>query len=238
MVGELTLGSVALLQHGDIPGALQCLDSGSAAAVLQCSRLQSLAMQQRLATRKRMQKAAEGPQRAVLLAQRLTALAVSSLAAANCSNKQQQQQQQQQQQVSGSVALSTSAPELVEIVDAEAETSSVSCTYTSEAIAVDDVSSEKEAEACCAVDTPDEDKDIMDMLEKYNTLGVMSFASVSTILHSGDELRQALLQRAAEKQQKITGRSKGVRGGRNKGTSIDPQAKLDAILSILECNAS
>lgn len=231
LVGELTLGAVALLQHGDLPEALQYLDSGSAAAVLQRRRLQSLALQQRLATRKRMQKAAEGPQRAVLLSQRLTALAVSSLAA-SC-------RKQHQQSLTGA-ATSPSSSCFVEIVDAE-EASSTSCPYTAEAIAIDDESCDAGLGAPGGPKAPEEEEiDIMEALENYNTIGVMAFASVSTILHGGDELRQALLEKAAAKHPRAaTGKSKGGRGGnRGKGAALDTQAKLESILSTLECHAN
>ncbi|CDJ49970.1 hypothetical protein, conserved [Eimeria brunetti] len=238
MVGELTLGAVALLQHGELPGSLQCIDSSSAAAVLQRRRLQALVLQQRLASRRRMQRAAEGPQRAVLLSQRLTALALSSLAAASCSKQQQQQQQQHQW---GRVVSPICSPaSVVEIVDAEAEGSSGSCLYTSEAAATAAAAAaaDEADEAACGVCTPHEDTDIMETLEQYSPLGVFSFVSVATALHAGDELRQALLQQAAEKQQKAAGRSKGGRGSRSKGAALDPQAKLEFILSTLECQAS
>lgn len=225
LVGELTLGSVALLQHGDLPGALECLESGSAAAMLQCRRIRSLALQQRQMTRRRMQKAAEGPQRAVLLAQRLTALALSNFAHI-CRTR-----------LPSAVAASSGKPaDFVEIVDAD-DASSESCVDTPNGVDIEESSCEEAAVPPAAGSTGVQ-LDVMEALNGYGTLGVLSFASVSTILHGGDELRHSLLERAAEMQQKTTGKGKGTRGGRNKGLALDPQARLEVILSALECQVT
>lgn len=225
LVGELTLGSVAMLQHGDLPGALECPESGSAAAMLQCRRMRSLALQQRQMTRRRMQKAAEGPQRAVLLAQRLTALALSNFAH-SCSTRLP----------SAVAASSGKRADFVEIVDAD-DAGSESSMDTPNGVDVEESSCEEAAVPPAAGSTGVE-LDVMEALNGYGTLGVLSFASVSTILHGGDELRQSLLERAAEMQKKTIGKGKVTRGGRNKGIALDPQARLEVILSALECQVT
>ena len=229
LVGEITLGATALLQHGALPGALECLDLGSSAAALQRRRVRSLARQQRQTTRRRLQKAAEGPQRAVLLCQRLTALALRNYLQVTTSQRGSR----------ASASPHRQSPNCVEIVDCE-QPSDRSCAYTPEAIDVDEGNSNSrfpERTHPWNAMHPENEADIGDLLEQYSTVGAFAFASVGTMLHGGEELRLTLLEQATEKHLKASGRARGSKGGRGRGPAMDPQAKIDSILTALECLA-
>ncbi|OEH74648.1 hypothetical protein cyc_02003 [Cyclospora cayetanensis] len=227
LVGELALGAVALLQHGDLPGAFESLNTSSTASlVLHRRRVRSLAQQQRQATRKRMQRAVEGPQRAVLLAQRLTAVGLQSLAERSGS-----QGPPPSREGGGSPEAVVQVLEDGEELSSE-ELSSDSSGRTVQNLQLVEAEVSEEAEAEAA--------DVGALLERYVLPcgEAMPFSSVGTLLHAGEEVRLSLLERATERQQKATGRGRGSKGGggnRGRGLpSLEPQAKLDSILSWLE----
>lgn len=227
LVGELTLGATALLQHGDVPGALECIGTFSCAAAetLQSRRIQALAQQQRHITRRRLQKAAEGPQRAVAVSQRLTALAVRELFLNSARGEP--------------LRGAPESPKCFEVIDENEPCQGKE--LAAEAIDLEEEGGplKQQDEAPVAKGAPfDCGRDFCELFDSFGSLEPLAFASVGTMLHGGEELRRALLAEATQRQQSAA-RGRGSKGGRGRwGVSlIDPQAKLETILNVLETHA-
>lgn len=212
-VGEVTLGSVALLQHGRLEGAFSHPDFGTLAAALQRQSLQQLMLQQRNQTRRRLAKIADGPQRAVALSQRLSAFCAAGGSLVSSSW--------------GDLGVKDTAP-----IDVTKEDAGAAPCKSLSLQQKDGHNGELPLDKMSAV-----------LFSEGCPLTCCGFLSVASTLSLSDEIRISLTARASAalgggptRRRGVTGRGLPKNSGKNKGiiSTLEGEMKLARVLDILE----